>query len=176
MRIPAIILLLLPLAEIAGFVLVGQWLGVLTTLALVLASSVVGLLVLKSNGVSLAQRLRRPQRDTPEETVKTLVDGTAQVVGGLLLLLPGFITDIIGLLLLVPLVRTTLWNFIKTRIVTVRTPGGFQSGHFSSGFGQSAGQNRPRSTDTVVDLDADEYSRKEPGTSSPWKQLPKDEQ
>lgn len=166
MRIPAIILLLLPLAEIAGFVLVGQWLGVLTTLALVLASSVLGLLVLKSNGVSLAQRLRRPQSDTPEETVKTLVDGTAQVVGGLLLLLPGFITDIVGLLLLVPLVRTTLWGFIKTRIVTVRTRGGYQ---------WSEGQPRPSVKDTVVDLDAEEYSRHDPNTPSPWKQLPKDD-
>jgi UPF0716 protein FxsA len=170
MRIPAIILLLLPLVEIAGFVLVGQWLGVLPTLALVLGSSVLGLLVLKSNGISLAQRLRRPQNATPEETAKTLVDGTAQVVGGILLLLPGFITDILGLLLLVPLVRTTLWGFIKTRIVTVRTPGGFQ---WSTGPG--AGQSRPGAKDNVVDLDAEEYRRQDPNTPSPWKQLPKDE-
>lgn len=165
MRIPAIILLLLPLAEIAGFVLVGQWLGVLTTLGLVLASSVLGLFVLKSNGISLAQRLRRPQRDTPEETVKTMVDGTAQVVGGLLLLLPGFITDLLGLLLLVPLVRTTLWGFIKTR-VTVRS---------SNGYRWSAGASRPQASDNVVDLDAEEYTRKEPDNTSPWTKLSKDQ-
>ncbi|MBB4954760.1 UPF0716 protein FxsA [Agrobacterium vitis] len=166
MRIPAIILLLLPLAEIAGFVLVGQWLGVLTTLALVLGSSILGMLVLKSNGISLAQRLRRPQKDTPEEAVKTVVDGTAQVVGGLLLLLPGFITDVLGLLLLIPLVRTTLWNVIKTRIVTVRSANGFQ---------WTTGAARTEQADNVVDLDAEEYRRQEPDSTSPWKQLPKDE-
>jgi UPF0716 protein FxsA len=170
MRIPAIILLLLPLAEIAGFVLVGQWLGVLTTLALVLGSSILGLLVLKSNGISLAQRLRRPQNGTPEESVKTLVDGTAQVVGGILLLLPGFITDTLGLLLLVPLVRTTLWGFIKTRIVTVRSTGGS-----ANGFEWNARPSRPNASDNVVDLDAEEYKRQDPNASSPWKQLPKDE-
>ncbi len=164
MRIPAIILLLLPLAEIAGFVLVGQWLGVLTTLALIVASTMVGLIVLRNNGITIKQKLRRAEmEDRPGRVVQALFDGTAPMFGGFLLILPGFITDIIGILLLIPLVRSALWSFIKTRFVV------------TSNVQWNNGPSRTAKNETVVDLDADEYRRQDPKSPSPWKQLPKDE-
>jgi UPF0716 protein FxsA len=101
--------------------------------------------------------------DRPGRVVHALFDGTAPMFGGFRLVLPGFITDIVGILLLIPLVRSLLWNFIKTRFVV------------TSNVQWNTGPSRPTSGDTVVDLDADEYQRHNPKPSSPWTQLPKDE-
>lgn len=164
MRIPAIILLLLPLAEIAGFVVVGQWLGVLATLALIVASTMLGLIVLRNHGMTLSRKLRSVEKeDKPGRVVQALFDGTAPMFGGFLLVIPGFITDIVGILLLIPLVRTLLWGFIRTRFVV------------SSNVQWNRGPSGATKTDTVVDLDVNEYKRQEPKSSSPWTQLPKDE-
>lgn len=164
MRIPAIILLLLPLAEIAGFVVVGQWLGVLTTLALIIISTMLGLIVLRNHGLTLSRKLRRAEmEDRPGRVVHALFDGTAPMFGGFLLVLPGFITDIVGILLLIPLVRSLLWNFIKTRFVVTSYV------HWNTG---SSGSTK---SDSVVDLDVTEYQRQDPKPSSPWTRLPKDE-
>ncbi|HBF30113.1 FxsA family protein [Rhizobium sp.] len=164
MRIPAIILLLLPLAEIAGFVLVGQWLGVLTTLALIVASTLLGIIVLRNNGLTISQKLRSGDiENKPGRLAKAVLDGSASMFGGLLLVIPGFITDILGLLLLIPFIRSVLWSFIKLRFVTVSSEANFQW------------REGPAKSDTVVDLDAGEYKRQDPNTPSPWKQLPKDE-
>jgi UPF0716 protein FxsA len=164
MRISAIILLLLPLAEIAGFVVVGQWLGVLTTLALIVTSTMLGVIVLRNNGITLSRKLRRAEmEEKPGRVVRALFDGTAPMFGGFLLVLPGFITDIVGILLLIPLVRSFLWAFIKTRFVV--------NANVQWGNGPSSSAK----SDTVVDLDINEYQRQEPKSPSPWKQLPKDE-
>ncbi len=129
MRLTALFFLLLPLMEITGFVLVGQWLGVLATIALVIASSLLGVLVLRSQGISLAQRCAAPRSGDPKQAAQSVLSSTAQVFGGLLLILPGFITDILGLMLLIPVVRSTLWKIISPRLVVVQTgrrraPGG----------------------------------------------------
>ncbi|MCF1468233.1 FxsA family protein [Agrobacterium vitis] len=173
MRLTALFLLLLPLMEIAGFVLVGQWLGVLPTLALVIGSSLLGLLVLRSQGISLAQRLRRPRSNDPERAAKGVLSGTAQMFGGLLLILPGFITDILGLLLLVPMVRSALWKIISPRLVFVQRGGrgpGWQgpNGPSSSGPG-------PAKAEDIIDLDEKDYQRHNPNGSSPWTRLPGDD-
>ncbi|MCF1474101.1 FxsA family protein [Agrobacterium vitis] len=174
MRLTALFLLLLPLMEIAGFVLVGQWLGVLPTLALVIGSSLLGLLVLRSQGISLAQRLRRPRSGDPERAAKGVLNGTAQMFGGLLLILPGFITDILGLLLLVPMVRSALWKIISPRLVFVRR-GGRGPGWQQRPGGPSSSGPGPAKAEDIIDLDEKDYQRHNPNGSSPWTRLPGDE-
>lgn len=96
--------LLLPLAEIAVFIIVGQAIGLLATLALILASSALGLSLVKSAGTLTLDRLRRG-RDDP---AAILVDGGAKMAAGLLFLISGFLTDLAALVLLVPAVRRRL--------------------------------------------------------------------
>lgn len=183
MRLTALFFLLLPLMEITGFVLVGQWLGVLATIALVIASSLLGVLVLRSQGISLAQSLRRPRSGDPQRTAKSVLNSTAQVFGGLLLVLPGFITDILGLMLLIPVVRSTLWKIISPRLVVVQT-----GGKARGGVGPDAGfpdrdpsayrgprHQGPMGNGDIIDLDEGDYHRQNTGGSSPWTRLPKDE-
>ena len=75
------------------------------------------------------------------------------LVAGLLLLLPGFVTDIIGLLLFIPPIRDLGWRLIRKR---VNFSGNFTV--FRGGFSRS-GPGRPGNT---IDLDADEYSATRP--------------
>ena len=116
----AILFLLMPLAEIAGFVLVGRAVGVWRTLGLVILTSVAGTLLLRAQGLQMLRTLSDEGRQgrVPGDTI---VHGAMIVVAALLLLIPGFITDILGLALFIPAVRRLLWSAIGRRVVIVRS-------------------------------------------------------
>jgi UPF0716 protein FxsA len=99
-----VVLLLVPLAELWVILQASARLGVVPTLALLLLVSVAGALLLKQQGSAAWRRvgdaLRRGRMPGSE-----VVDGALILLGGALLLTPGFITDAVGLLLLVPPTR-----------------------------------------------------------------------
>jgi UPF0716 protein FxsA len=99
-------LLALPLAEVIAFVLVAAWLGLLTAIALMLATSVAGVLVLRRAGRARLAKFRVAVADSDVTGIQANTGGFLTVLAGILLLLPGFITDVIGALLLIPPVRT----------------------------------------------------------------------
>ena len=148
---PLPLLLLLPiLAEIAVFVLVGQAIGVLATLALVLAATLAGVLILRSLGPKTLGKVRADlaARRVP---ARPIAEGAATAVAAFLLILPGFVSDILGILLLVPGVREGLWRWAagRVRIVPLReTP---------------AGRQPP-----LVDLSSEDYAPA-PRMDSPWR-------
>jgi UPF0716 protein FxsA len=105
---PVFLLLLgLPFLEIAVFILVGGAIGVLPTLALVLLAAVAGMAVIRSQGVRALGRLQA-SLETGGDPSGPLAHGALIVVAGVLLIVPGFLTDATGLLLLVPGVRRWL--------------------------------------------------------------------
>lgn len=152
--------LLLPLAEIAGFLIVGHAIGVLPTLGLVVLSFVVGMALLRRHGIGILQRLSAQGRNGVIPG-RELLRPAMFVIASLLLIIPGFISDIIAILMLIPAVRELAWNYICKRFVTVRTTEGFTASQ-SSGFG-----SRSTPTSKVVDLDQDDF-RREPNGKSPW--------
>ena len=92
----AILILLvgLPLIEIAGFVIVGERIGAVATVATTLLTAALGVAIVRLQGAGLAQRARAAfARDEPPlaETIEALM----LALGGLLLLLPGFFSDLI---------------------------------------------------------------------------------
>jgi UPF0716 family protein affecting phage T7 exclusion len=99
-----LLILALPLIEIAGFVLVGGQVGVGATLGLTVLTAVVGLYALRFQGLSLPARARETFGHGEPPVAEALIE-LARAFGGLLLLIPGFFTDFIGILLLVPPVR-----------------------------------------------------------------------
>lgn len=101
---PAILILLLPLAEIATFIFVGREIGILPTLALVIASSVIGAIILRDAGTLALSRLQQ-QRENPEAILR---EGGVKIAAGLLLLVPGFLTDLLALALLIPRMRSPI--------------------------------------------------------------------
>jgi UPF0716 protein FxsA len=102
------------LVEIALFVTVGSWVGVLGTLAIVLGSGVAGVWVLRQQGVQLGQALRQNMGPGRDPVAHSGLVG----LGAVFLILPGFLTDMIGLALLVPPVRAVIIARIGSRLRT----------------------------------------------------------
>lgn len=102
-----IVFLVVPFVELYVILQVGQAIGVLNTVALLLIVSAVGAWLVKREGLSV---LRRAQERAQQGAVpgKELVDGVLILFAGALLLTPGFVTDVVGILLLLPPVRAVL--------------------------------------------------------------------
>lgn len=154
-------LLLLPLAEIAGFVIVGKAIGLWATLGLVVLSTFLGAALLRIQGLSILKRLSR-ESNGGGVPGKDLVHGAMIVVAAFLLLVPGFITDLLGLLLFIPGVRDIAWKYLSRRIVILGSSPAFTR---SRGAG---GPQGPRGTGPVVDLDLNDFERKGGNGNSPW--------
>lgn len=103
---PLIFLLLLamPVVELAVIVQVAEEIGVLETLALLVAISIAGAWLLKQQGLAMWRSLQATMA-RGEVPTKEATDGAVIVFGGALLLTPGFVTDVFGLLLLLPPTR-----------------------------------------------------------------------
>ena len=91
----------LPLLEILVFVEVGSEIGAVPTVLLTIATAVAGSLMLRLQGLSLLRRVRS-EMDRGQVPGEDIMQGALIVVASVLLLIPGFITDALGLLLFVP--------------------------------------------------------------------------
>jgi UPF0716 protein FxsA len=100
-------LIAVPVIELYVIVQVGQEIGVLTTLALLVVVSLSGAWLLRQQGTATWRRLQATlQRG--EMPTREVTDGALILLGGALLLTPGFVTDAVGLALLVPVTRTVV--------------------------------------------------------------------
>ncbi len=119
----AVILLLLfilvPAGEIAVLIKVGGVIGVGWTLVLILATAFLGSALIRRQGLGLIAKARR-EVDQGRPPVREAFSGLCLVVGGLMLLTPGFITDTLGFILLLPPVQNALRRRL-TRNIEVRT-------------------------------------------------------
>lgn len=143
----------LPLLEIAGFVVVGRQIGALATVGLVLVSAMAGLMLLRHQGLGVMGRARA-EIEVGRDPSRQITHGVMILLAAFLLIVPGFLTDIAGLLLFIPPVRDLAWNLVKRRITVVS----------SFGFGASRREGR------TIDLDAEDFSR-HPNPESPWRRL-----
>lgn len=98
-------LLALPAAEVAVFILVALTIGWLWTIAVFLATSLIGVIVLKHLGRADRDRFRSALASDGGRAIHLESSRLAAMIGGILLVLPGFITDIVGALLFLPQVR-----------------------------------------------------------------------
>jgi UPF0716 protein FxsA len=160
MRLPLVLFLIAPLIEIASFIIVGQSIGVLSTLGLIVLSAVLGVVLLRSQGAGILRRLQTETKNGVDPG-RELVHAALLVVAAFLLIVPGFVGDIVGILLLFPFVRDFAWRVLKPKIVV------------ASSFGERGFRTGRPSPDTVVDLGEDEFQRepdgKSPDPNSPWR-------
>ena len=146
-----ILFIVVPIIELYLIIQVGQLIGVVPTLLLLVADAVLGSLLLRQQGRGAWQRFNRAlqERRFPGREV---ADGLMIAIGGTLLLTPGFITDIFGLILLIPPTRAVVRRLMRTvigrRFIVV-------------GLGERAMRSRgePRTYDyegTAEEVDADD--------------------
>jgi UPF0716 protein FxsA len=117
-------LLILPLAEIAVFVAVGLKIGFLAALALASLTSLAGMAVIRRAGRREVERVRSAIGDRVITRMELDGAGFLTVLGGFLLLLPGFITDVIGALLLLPLTRHWIRATLRRAVARAERAGG----------------------------------------------------
>jgi UPF0716 protein FxsA len=99
--------ILIPLVEIWVFIEVGGEIGALTTVAICILTAVVGMAMLRAQGLVTLMRARQ-QMDEGVLPAKELFDGLCLLVAGAFLLTPGFVTDGFGFALLIPAFRDVL--------------------------------------------------------------------
>jgi UPF0716 protein FxsA len=113
-----VLFIAVPIAELYVIIKVGEAIGVLPTIALLIADSLIGTALLRWQGRTAWTRFRGAldQNRLPH---KEVFDGAMVILGGTLLLTPGFITDVFGLFFLLPPTRAVVWQLVK-RSVTAR--------------------------------------------------------
>ncbi|MEJ7770765.1 MAG: FxsA family protein [Geodermatophilaceae bacterium] len=105
------ILAVLLIAEIAVFILVGSWIGVGWTILLALATSAVGLWLFGREGIRALRALGAASRGGTAPG-PAAVDAGLVALGGLLVFLPGFVSDVVGLLCLIPVTRPLIRRLV----------------------------------------------------------------
>ena len=107
--------LLVPLIEIALFIQIGGAIGLWPTLATVVLTAFLGAALVRSQGRGAINDLSRSFQEVRDPT-EPLAHGAMIVFAGALLLTPGFFTDAVGFLLLVPGVRSSVYRYVRSRV------------------------------------------------------------
>ncbi len=144
-RLFFLLALLLPVIEIALFIKVGQSIGLWWTLALIIGAGLFGAWLLRRQGVSALARLRdsvQAGRLPALAIADTMMIGLA----ALFLVVPGFLSDIIAIALLIPAVRAALYAFLAQRMLA-RTP-------------NSLRPSKPLQNRGTIELDRSDYRPK----------------
>jgi UPF0716 protein FxsA len=146
-----ILFIAVPIAELAVIIQVGQAIGVWWTIAILVADSILGSLLMRSQGRAVWRRFNATLQ-AGRAPAREVADGVLVIFGGALLLTPGFITDILGLILLIPPTRALVRGILARRLA----------------HRMVASATRPRARPgpeydvegTAVDLDADRIERR----------------
>ena len=156
-----LVFIVVPIAELFLIIQVGELIGVWWTIALLIADSILGSVLMRSQGRAAWRRFNVAlQAGRPP--AREVLDGVLVIFGGALLLTPGFISDILGLLLLLPptraVVRAILVRRFADRMIASATRRGPRG--FGPPPGRAGGQARPGDVEgTAVDVDTDGLPR-----------------
>ncbi|MGI9481319.1 MAG: FxsA family protein [Hyphomicrobiales bacterium] len=166
------IFIAVPLIEIALFIQIGSLIGLWPTLATVVATAVIGTWLLRHQGFAVISQAQESAARN-ELPVQPIIHGVFLLAAGLLMLTPGFFTDVIGFALLIPPVRLAIAHSIWSRIkdnVHVVTPGMGPSHQAPSGSDRHPDKG-PIIDGEVVSEDTDNDRPNEQGSiDSPWRE------
>jgi UPF0716 protein FxsA len=164
-----LVFIVVPIAELFVIIQVGELIGVWPTLLLLLLDAIVGSWLLKREGRAAWRRFNEAlaERRMPG---KEVADGFLVILGGALLIAPGFLTDILGVLLLIPVTRAVFrrilrrWTVGRVAIVGFPGAGGASWGGFGSGprSGSGPGGTPKRGYDVDAEEVPDEADRRLP--------------
>lgn len=115
-RIPLILILLFPIAEIFAFVEIGSRIGGWQTVLWVIGAGIVGVLMLQLHGIATIRRVQASLM-RGEFPARAMLDGALLFLSAILLIIPGFISDGLAILLMLPPVRWLLARMIMRRAV-----------------------------------------------------------
>lgn len=162
-RVLFALFIIVPIIEITVLMQVGELIGAWPTVAIVIISAWLGAKYVRQQGLATLQSVqtKMAQGEMPSSEIVT---GLMLLVAGVLLVTPGFVTDIFGLSLLVPNVRKTLANAVQNHMKTTQGSAFGANAHFhSSTFTQENGHTYENEVDNKVD-NTDVFTDKKPIT------------
>jgi UPF0716 protein FxsA len=104
-------LIVIPALEIALFILSGKLIGVWSTVALIVLTGIMGMWLAKRQGLAVIEEAKR-ELFYGRLPSGAILDGICVFIGGVLLLTPGFLTDVVGVFLLLPATRSIVKPYI----------------------------------------------------------------
>lgn len=106
-----ILFVIVPVTELYILIEVGKRIGSLTTIGLIILTGIIGAYLVKSQGFMI---LKKIQNDLNEGIIPgdSLIQGAIILAGGIFLLTPGFVTDIIGFIFLIPVSRRVVKKYL----------------------------------------------------------------
>ena len=114
MNTPLILIILIPLVEIYLFIKIGSSIGAFNTISLILITAIVGVYYARYEGLNTLKSAIS-QIVTNKLPIYEIISGTALAIASLLLIFPGFATDLIGLLLIFPVTRRIIFKKVSTK-------------------------------------------------------------
>lgn len=144
-----LLFILLPAIELVLLIEIGQFIGTLPTLALIIFTGVLGAFLAKRQGIQVLTRMRT-ELQAGQLPADSIFDGVIVLVAGALLMTPGILTDTLGFLCLIPatrrMIKRVIWSLIERSI---------RSGQiFRATNGKPPYQAEP---EDVIIIDSDEY-------------------
>jgi UPF0716 protein FxsA len=155
MAILVALFIVIPIVELYVIIQIGSLIGVWPTIALLLADAILGSMLLRHQGRGAWRRFNAAlaERRFPG---KEVADGLLIAIGGTLLLTPGFVTDIVGAIFLIPptraIVRRLMRGYVGRRFVVMGTPGAFGT----AGPGSASSRRNYDYDGTAEEIDADD--------------------
>lgn len=147
-----LLFILIPLLEIWLFIMLGGFIGVYPTLFIILLTAILGTFLVKTQGINVLKEIQSKFNELKNPT-ESIVHGAMILFAGALLLTPGFFTDTIGFLLLLPKVRKATFFWLKNKLNLVKYP---------SSEGTGSDKNK------YSDIEVTDYKEVEPEEKSPW--------
>ena len=133
--------ILIPIIEIGLFIEIGSIIGSFYTITLIFITAIVGVFFVRQQGISTFQKLTF-QLQNLETPVQTMFEGLVILISGILLITPGFFTDALGFLGLIPFTRIIFIKLVASYIL--------------SRYGKQSNQNKNTIEGEFIDIDEEE--------------------
>ena len=147
-----LLFIVVPVLEIWLFIIIGGTIGTYITLSIILLTAILGTFLVKAQGIYVLKEIQSKFNELKNPT-EPIVHGAMILFAGALLLTPGFFTDSVGFLLLIPGVRSVTFSWLKNNLKFIS---------------QSSESESHSSAQRYTDIEITDYKEVRPEEKSPW--------
>ena len=147
-----LLFIVVPVLEIWLFIIIGGAIGTYITLSIILLTAILGTFLVKAQGIYVLKEIQS-KFDELKNPTEPIIHGAMILFAGALLLTPGFFTDSVGFLLLIPSIRSVTFSWLKNNLNFVK---------------QSNESKSHSSTQRYTDIEVTDYKEVRPEEKSPW--------
>ena len=107
--------IVIPLLEVMLFITIGKYIGLWNTIIIIIITGIIGAILVKSQGITILNKALEEIKSN-KIPILSIFEGIAILIAGAFLLTPGFLTDTLGCILLIPKTRNLIISYITTHL------------------------------------------------------------